>query len=117
MDLARFAALDDEADARAGSFADQVVMHTGAGEQRGNRGVLRVHVAVRQDENGVSVGRAGAGELAELLQRTFEPGGALTFPQAQNIPARVMCGRYTYYDRERDIPRSLSQSLSSSLNS
>ena len=51
MHLARLAALDDEADLRARAFADQVMVHAGHGQQRGDGRVLGVHAAVGEDHD------------------------------------------------------------------
>ena len=49
--LARLAALEHQADLRARALADQVVVHAGHGQQRGDGRVLGVDAAVGQDED------------------------------------------------------------------
>jgi hypothetical protein len=61
MDLARLAALQDEADPGARALADQVVVNTRDGQERRDRGVVAVDAAVGQDDEIVAVGDGGAG--------------------------------------------------------
>ena len=51
VDLARFTGLDHEADARARLLAHEVVVHRARDEQRGDRRVLGVCVAVGEDDD------------------------------------------------------------------
>src|ERR1051326_3187511 len=50
-DIARVAALDDQAHSRATAFANQVVMNRGDGEQRWNRRVRGVDLAIAENEH------------------------------------------------------------------
>ena len=51
MDLTGLAGLDDEPDLEALAGADQVVVHRGGGEQRRDRGQVRIGAAVGEDEH------------------------------------------------------------------
>lgn len=66
--LARLAGFDDDADRGAQSGADQMMMHGGAGEQRGDRHPVGADHAVGQDDNVDAFAHRGFGARAELIQ-------------------------------------------------
>ncbi len=69
MDFARFAGFQNQADARAGAFANEMMMQTGHGQQGGNGSQFLVHAAVGQNEDiGAGLDRAG-GAHAKVLHR------------------------------------------------
>ena len=76
--LARLAGFDDEADRGAQAGADQVVMHGGAGEQRGNRNPVRARHAVGQDDDVDALADRGFGARAEFVEHLLEAGRAET---------------------------------------
>jgi hypothetical protein len=77
VDLARLAALEHEAHLGARAFTDQVVVHAGHGEQRGDRRQLRADPAVGQDEDVDALVHGVRGAAAGLLQGPLEPPPAL----------------------------------------
>ena len=76
MHFARFARLDDEADRGAQPLADQMMMHRGRREQRGNRNAVRTDHAVGQDDDVVAAVHRRFGALAQPLQRLLHAGRA-----------------------------------------
>ncbi len=93
--FARLAGFDDERDLRARTFADQMIMHGGQGQQAGDGRVLRIDAAVGKDEDRVAVlnGRAkrgGRGRRARARgrYRLRRPGTARTAWWRGNRPAR-----------------------------
>ena len=76
MHLARLAALDDDADRGAQAGADQMMMHGGAGEQRGDRNPVAADHAVGQDDDVDALAHRAFGARAELVQHLVHAGGA-----------------------------------------
>ncbi len=73
MHLARLAGFDDEADRGAQAGADQMMMHGGAGEQRGDRNPVRARHAVGQDDDVDALADRGFGARAEFVEHLLEP--------------------------------------------
>ena len=69
MHLAGVAGLDDQADGRAETDADQMMVDAGGGEQRRDRNALTPDHAVRQDDDVVAGVDGGLGELEQPLER------------------------------------------------
>ena len=76
MHLARLAGFDDEADRGAQAGADQMMMHGGAGEQRGNRNPVRARHAVGQDDDVDAFAHRAFGARAEFVEHLLQPGRA-----------------------------------------
>ena len=76
MHLARFAGFDHEADRRAQAGADQVVMHGGAGQQRGDRNPVGARGAVAQDDDVDAFAHRRFSARAEFVEHLLEPGRA-----------------------------------------
>ena len=70
--LAHVARLDDEPDLRAGLRADQVVVHGGAQQQRRDRRVLGVAVAVGQDDEPLALPDDGVDLVEDLGEPALE---------------------------------------------
>ena len=70
--FARFAGFDQQAALGARAFAHEMVMHAGGREQAGNRRVLRVDAAIRQDQDAVAGGHRRARLAAQLRHRALE---------------------------------------------
>ena len=67
----RFARLQDEADAGAGTVADQVVVQARDGEQSGDRGVVLVDGAIAQNNQTAAVGNGLIRRHKDRVQRGF----------------------------------------------
>ena len=65
MHLVRLAGLDHQADRGPQAAADQMMMHGGGREQRGDRNAVRARRAVRQDDDVLAGADGGFGALAE----------------------------------------------------
>ena len=72
MHLARLAGFDHEADRGAQSDADQMMMHGGAGEQRGNRNPVGAGHAVGQDDDVDALAHRGFGARAEFVEHLLQ---------------------------------------------
>ncbi len=94
--LARLAGFDDETDRRPQTGADQVVMHGGAGEQRGNRNPVRARHAVGQDDDVDAFAHGCFRTRAEFVEHLLEAGRAET-----GVEGRVECARLEM--RVRDL--------------
>ena len=94
MDFARLARFDDQAASSARSRPDQVMMHAGASQQRGNRRMISIDAPVREDEDRGSFGHRGFGFLAQ--GESFIP-AALEIEEvlkrtAHGLEARIVTG-------------------------
>ncbi len=77
MDLARFAGLEHQADARAQAFAYQEVMQAGHGQQRRHGRELRIHAAVAEDQDvDLVLFDHAPRHQAQLFHAFGQPGGA-----------------------------------------
>ena len=76
MHLARLAGFDDEPDRGAQAGADQMMVHGGAGEQRGDRNPVGARHAVGQDDDVDALAHRGFGARAQFVEHLFEPRGA-----------------------------------------
>ena len=68
MHLARLAGFDDDADRRAQADADQMMMHGGAGQQRGDRNPVGAGHAVGQDDDVDAFAHRAFGARAEFIE-------------------------------------------------
>jgi hypothetical protein len=68
MHFARLAGFDDETDRGAQAGADQMMMHGGAGEQRGDRNPVRARHAVGQDDDVDAFAHRAFGARAEFVE-------------------------------------------------
>ncbi len=76
MHFARLAGFHDETDRRAQALADQMMMHSRAGEQRRDRHAFGADLAVRQDDDVEAVAHGLFGVGLQLLQRGLKAGRA-----------------------------------------
>ena len=74
VNLARLAAFQDQTGFRPGSLPNQVMIQPGDGQQRGNRRMIAIHAAIREDDNVVTGGDGVAGFAAKVIQGALQPG-------------------------------------------
>ena len=72
MHFARFAGFHHQADRRAQTGADQMMMHGGAGQQRRDRNPVRASHAVGQDDDVDAFAHRAFGTRTEFVEHLFE---------------------------------------------
>ncbi len=72
MGLARLAGFDDQAALRAGSLADQMMMHGRRRQQAGDRGVLGIHAAIGEDHDRRALADGLGRGIAQFLDGFFQ---------------------------------------------
>src|SRR5688572_7273451 len=77
MDFARFTRLEHEPDARAGAFANEVMVQSGDGEQSGNGRAFLINTAIRQNDDIDAVADGLAGRVENIVQGFLQPRGTL----------------------------------------
>ena len=99
MHLARLAGFDDKPDRGAETNADQMVMHGGAGQERGNGNPVRARHAVGQDDDVDAFTHRGFRACAEFIEHLFEPGRAEAGMEGGVEGARLEMGVGDFRDR------------------
>ena len=82
VDLARLAALHDQAALGALALADQVMLHRGDGQQRGDGGIVRIVTPVGEDDDVESL-RQALGDLPAQVLEGAAQGGAVALGVVQ----------------------------------
>ena len=80
VDLADVAGLDQQRDLGAGLAPHQVVMHGGAQQQRGDRGAVRVGVAVGEHDEPLAAGDVPVDLRADLAEALAQAGTPVSDP-------------------------------------
>src|SRR6185437_15346837 len=75
------ACFDDDADLAAVSFADEVVVDGGAGQQRGHGSVIRIDGPIREDEHFETVFHGIHGIAAEAVETCLKRTGFTVGPE------------------------------------
>ena len=70
--LAGIAGLHDQSDLGAGALPDEVVVHSGDGEQRRDRCADLVGLPIREDEDPGAVGDGGRGRRPDAVERPVQ---------------------------------------------
>ena len=84
-DFARLAGFDNQRDAGAGSFANQMVVHRGQRQQARNGRELFVYAAVRKNQQRIARFDGERGAAAKAIERALQTGFAIVHAESASV--------------------------------